>query len=356
MNGRIAGAVVAAAAVALLVSGCAQAAPGAAKSPATATITPTPTTTRASAPSSRVPTDCEALVPAAVVATAFRVHVESAKVAIQRSPASYADERAGVLTCWWSDGPVEQAASDRAVYAWVTVVPGATRPDVDDQLAGSMFGEHEPLPDAPDSYSSCLADDFQWCGFVSYAPRYSIIGGIWDYGDATFESQSTAINALAAASIPAVRALPSPQPLWQPQGATLRGASECDGMLTADQIAAATGWSGGRVFRADAGEHAQSSLRENSRVGSYYCDWNTDDSHVVSASVLPGGATYATASRPDDAIDVQGVGDSAFRTADTIDVIASGGWVQVSVSADAATEDRLVALAKQELANVGYSG
>lgn len=354
MNGRIAGILVAAAAVALLVSGCAQAAPAAVKSPATAPITPTPT--RASAPSSRVPTDCGTLVPAAVVAAAFRVHVESATVAIQRSPASYTDERAGVLTCWWSDGPVEQAAADRTVYAWVTVVPGATREDVDNQLAGSMFGEHEPLSDASDSYSSCLPASFQWCGFVSYAPSYSIIGGIWDYGDATFESQSTAIDALASASIPAVRALPSPQPLWQPQGATLRGASDCDGILTADQIASATGWSGSHVFRADDGENASSSLRENARVGSYYCAWSSDDSHGLSASVLPGGATYATASRPADAVDVQGVGDFAYRTADTIDVIASGAWAQVSVSADVATEDILVALAKQELANVGYAG
>ncbi|MFJ3489168.1 hypothetical protein [Leifsonia aquatica] len=323
---------------------------------AVATPSPSPTPTRASAPSSRVPADCDTLVPATVVADAFRVDVESATVATPRSPASYADERAGVLTCRWASGPVDQAAADRTVYAWVTVVPGATRDDLENELAGSMMTEHQPLSVASDSYSSCSPSFFQWCGFVSYAPSYSVIGGVWDYGDATFESQSTAIDALASASIPAVRALPSPQPLWQPQGATLRGASDCDGILTADQIASATGWSGSHVFRADDGENASSSLRENARVGSYYCAWSSDDSHGLSASVLPGGATYATASRPAEAVDVQGVGDSAYRTADTIDVIASGAWVQVSVSADVATEDILVALAKQELANVGYAG
>jgi len=98
-------------------------------------------------------------------------------------------------------------------------------------------------------------------------------------------------------------------------------------------------------------------LRTNGRVHSSLCTWAADQADAgLSASVLPGGASFATATRPADAVDVAGLGDAAFRSAgeDSLDVIAATGWVQVA--SGWLSDDALVALARQELANVDYTG
>ena len=51
-----------------------------------------------------------------------------------------------------------------------------------------------------------------------------------------------------------------------------------------------------------------------------------------------------------------GIGDAAFRSGDTLDVIADGAWLQVRVSGGDASQEQRLALARQELANVGYAG
>ncbi|GIT81113.1 hypothetical protein LLS1_27820 [Leifsonia sp. LS1] len=219
-----------------------------------------------------------------------------------------------------------------------------------------MFGGSLPVAGLSETVESCSESGYQWCGFVSYPGDYAVIGGVWDYGDPTYESQSKTIAALATSSVPVVRALAAPAPLWQPRGASLSGAADCDAMLTGDQIQSATGLTGIHVVKADGGENALSTLRTNARVGSYSCTWIADQDGSVSASVLPGGATYATSTRPADAVDVSGLGDSAFRSGDTLDVIAAGGWVQVTFTGAAVNPDVLLQLAKHELANVGYPG
>jgi hypothetical protein len=221
-------------------------------------------------------------------------------------------------------------------------------------LAGGMFGEHTALPGVQDGYSSCTPAFFQWCGFLAYGEQYSVIGGVWDYGDGTYDTQSAVIAALAGDALPAVRALPAPQPLWQPAGATLRGAQDCDGLLTTAQVEAA-GLSGAHEVKADDGENAVSTLEVNHQVGSYSCFWAGSGSDSISASVLPGGASYAQATRPADAVDVPGLGEAAFRSGDDLDVIADGGWVQVGGSSGISAEV-LEALARRVLSNVGYEG
>ncbi|WP_025155467.1 hypothetical protein [Leifsonia aquatica] len=340
----------------VLLSGCSAPAPAGTPTRTAVAASPTASPAVAAAPTVRVPTTCDRLVPADVVAGAFRTAVQPVTVEAPRVPAGYADDRAGVLTCVWSSVPADRIASEKALYGWVTVVPDATRADVDAQLAGSMFGGSVPVAGVLDTVESCSASGYQWCGFVSYPGNYAVIGGVWDYGDPTYESQSKTIAALATASVPVVRALAAPAPLWQPPGAGLSGAGDCDAMLTHDQIQSASGLTGLHVVKADDGEYAFSTLGTNSRVDSYSCTWSADQQAGIGASVLPGGAGYALSTRPADAVDVSGLGDSAFRSGDTLDVIAAGGWVQVAYTGSAANPDVLVALAKQELANVGYRG
>ncbi|MFF2052692.1 hypothetical protein ACFVU2_13910 [Leifsonia sp. NPDC058194] len=338
------------------LSGCSAPAPASTptRSPVATSTTATPVAE--AAPTVRVPATCDQLVPADAVTGAFRIAVQPVEFEASRVPAAYADARAGVLTCAWSSVPADRIASDRALYGWVTVVPGATRADVDVELGGSMFGGSVPVAGLSETVESCSESGYQWCGFVSYPGNYAVIGGVWDYGDPTYESQSKTIAALATSSVPVVRALAAPAPLWQPQGVTLKGAADCDAMLTGDQIQNATGLTGVHVVKSDDGENALSTLRTNARVGSYSCTWTADQQAGIGASVLPGGAGYAMSSRPADAVDVSGLGDSAFRSGNTLDVIAAGGWVQVTFTGASADPDVLVQLAKHELANVGYPG
>ncbi|MBO1737148.1 hypothetical protein [Leifsonia sp. TF02-11] len=340
-----------AAVVALILAGCAAPAHEATPSAATPPPTPTPTSSAAAAPTLRVPATCDQLASASVLADGFRTKVVAQKVTPPRSPAAYADERVGALSCRWESPERWPGTTQAAINAWLTVVPGATSAAVEHEKTGG-WGPGTPLDNATEGFQFCAREQFQLCGFVARVGGYGISGGVWDYGDATYESQSAALHALVSSSIPSVAGLPSPVALWQPTSATLRGASDCDGLLTPDQISAATGREDAYEVKADGGENALSTLEANGLVGSYYCAFSVGTDQGVRASVLPGGASYALATRPADAVDVAGLGTSAYRTSDEIDVIADSGWVQVSASPGSADGAALIALAKQVLANV----
>lgn len=349
-----AGGIAALTVVAALLAGCSAPAPAETAS-SSHSASPTPTPTAAPAPTARVPLTCDQLVPPAVVAAAFRAPVTPVTTETSLNPASYADERAGALRCTWGEGDPAQSAAEKQLYGWVTVVPGVTREGFEDFRTGiDVGGFDEPLGTEPDTYSMCPQNAYQLCGFFALTPDYAVQAGIWDYGAATHETQSAWVEAVSAAALPAVRALHAPVPLWQPAGPTLRGAQDCDGLITEADIGSVIGQEVSPV-RADGGENALSTLGINRVVHSYWCAWSTKDSSGVSAAVLPGGAVYALKTRPPGAVDVTGVGDSAYRSGTTLDVIASGGWVQVQ-GGGAITEEQVTAIAKQVLVNVGYTG
>lgn len=240
---------------------------------------------------------------------------------------------------------------------WLKVVPDATSQAIADDRNGSFgLGTTQTVAGSPDSFLSCTEAFFQGCGFEALAGAYGISVGVWDYGSATFASQSAVLDAFIAATVPAVTALPAPAPLWQPEGAGLRGASDCDALVTNQQLLSATGWKGAHESKSDGGENALSTLETNSRVGSYWCAYGSDDATGgASVSVLPGGASFARAARPADATDLPGVGESAYVTPDgELNVIAARGWVQVQ--SNTLDREQLTALAKQVLVNVGYTG
>ncbi len=335
---------------ALILAGCAEpAAP--AREATTAIATPTPTPAVAAAPSLRVPATCDQLAPASVLASGFRTEVVAQTFTPSRTPAAYADQRAGALSCRWESPERWPGTDQAAINAWVTVVPGATSAAIEHEKAGG-WGPGTPLGNGTEGFQFCAPELFQLCGFVARVGAYGISGGVWDYGEATYESQSAALHALESASIPAVAGLAAPVALWQPASGTLRGASDCDGLLTPDQISTTTGWQDVHAVKSDGGENALSTLEANGLVGSYYCAFSTGVDQGVSASVLPGGASYALATRPADAVDVAGIGTSAYRSGDGIDIVADSGWVQVSMSGGSTDDAPLIALARQVLANV----
>ena len=337
------------------LTGCAGAVPAVTSPSASSSPTPSATPTHAAAPTLRVPTTCDDLVPPAALQSSLRLAVHSVDLTPSRTPAGYADKRAGVLTCRWESA--ERFGSTATVSVWITVVPDATAEAVEDDRAGSFGGgTAQRIDGVAESFQACEPGFFQFCGFEALSGHYGISGGIWDYGTPTFASQSGALRELIARTIPTVGALAAATPLWQPSGATLRGATDCDGMLTIPQIVAATGWPGAHASKSDGGENALSTLEVNAQVGSYWCAITADDnSDSLFISVLPGGASFATSTRPADATAVSDVGDSGYRTADTLDVVAAGGWIQVANSGKL-DDGQVAALAKQLLVNVGYTG
>ena len=298
------------AAVLALLAGCAAPSPAATTPVRTASATPTPTATVATAPTVRVPLTCDQLVPAEVVSAAFRAPLHAVPVTPQRNPASYADERAGALTCMWAEGDPVESAAKQQVYGWVSVVPGVTRQGFENFRSGiDVGGTDRPLGSEPDTYSTCEPNFFQVCGFFALTADYAVKAGIWDYGAGTYETQSAWVAAVSDAALPAVRALPAPAPLWQPSGRTLSGADDCDGLIPAGDLAAILG-AEARPIKSDDGENALSTLEINHVVHSHWCAWSAGDAGA-SAAVLPGGAVYAERTRPADAVDVAGLGDSA---------------------------------------------
>ncbi|MDR6969699.1 hypothetical protein [Leifsonia shinshuensis] len=220
-----AGAIAALTVVAALLTGCAAPSPAwTAPSTRTASPTPTPTAAAATAPTARVPLTCDQLVPPAVVAAAFRVPANRVTTETPRNPASYADERAGALMCMWGEGDPSQPVSEKQLYGWVTVVPGVTREGFEDFRAGiDVGGFDEPLGSEPDTYSMCPQNAFQFCGFFALTRDYGVKAGVWDYGAATYDTQSAWVEAVSAAALPAVRALPARRRSGSPRDAHCAG-------------------------------------------------------------------------------------------------------------------------------------
>ncbi|MEV8214583.1 hypothetical protein [Leifsonia sp. NPDC077715] len=347
---RVSGVVGLVALVALL-AGCAAPSPASTTAPPrTPSATPTPTATAADAPTVRVPLTCDQLVPPGVVSAAFRAPVHSVPVDPARNPASYADKRVGSLKCIWAEGDPAESAAKQQVYGWVSVVPGVTRQGFENFRSGiDVGGMDRPLGSEPDTYSTCEPASFQFCGFFALTGDYALSAGTWDYGTGTYDTQSAWVAAVSGAALPAVRALPSPAPLWQPAGRTLSGADNCDDLIPEGDLAAILGVEA-QPIKSDDGENALSTLEINHVVHSYWCAWSTGDAGAH-AAVLPGGAVYAEKTRPADAVDVTGLGDSAYRTGSELDMIAQGGWVQVRVD-PAFSDDQLFAIAKRVLADV----
>lgn len=350
MNGRIAGTLVAAAAVTLLVSGCAQATPGAAEptrvGAETASPTPTPVVT---VQALRVPTTCDQLMPAAAL-----TQIAPGLIPVDRersaSLTSWMDARVGSLECSWSNG----ATGDDALQVVATVAPEVTREGFVGMLEGEQGGGiHQPAV-APDAYT--LRIDDKPLGFMFLTAHYGASGQLVAGANVHVPADSDAMTLAQVHAV--VSALGASGPLWTPTP-TLRGATGCEGLATEAQLSEIGGLPAARVVKSDAGEYSASLYDTDRQVGGYWCTWLSDDQatdRAVSVGVLPGGADYAATARPAGSVDVSGLGQSAYVQPDgRLSVIADGGWVQVGVNGGI-TADQQAALAKQVLLNVGYGG
>jgi hypothetical protein len=353
--------VVAAVAVALVLTGCSPGEPPAANT-AKVVRSPSPSATPvapvAVVPTVRVPATCDQLIPQTLADQAAGAHVELTSSPGQPFPSNSANDRVGALSCVWANGDVSSSAPDVIIVSLV-VVPTPSRASFEYFRQGEQIGSDDTRSSlGQDSYTYCPDHMTQICGFHEFTPAYGIKGTVWSVS-ATHEALQAAVQSLLRQVHAVVATLGAPAPLWQPAGHTLRGASGCDTLATPAKLTSTVGLVSPRPVKTDEGEYSTSIFDADRQVGGFWCTWSGDakDSGAVTVDVLPGGSSYAESARGDDARDVPGLGDTAFWSSSRLNVIADSAWLQIRVSSDgAATEEQLVQLARATLANLGYAG
>jgi hypothetical protein len=234
---------------------------------------------------------------------------------------------------------------------YLTVGPDVTRESFDAFLHGESGGDAKPSTVGPDTY--LMDQGATASGFVFLTEHYGVKAFV--YNPAAVTLAPTAVQNLLQQVYGGVSTLPAPAPLWRPTP-DLRGTKGCDGLAMADQLKTTAGLQDAREVKSDGGEYSTSLFDIDRQVGGFWCSWTSDTTSdaYASAAILPGGASFAQQARVAGSRDIAGLGDSAFISPKgRLDVVADGGWVQVS--APGATDDQLVALARVVLQNNGYT-
>ncbi|WP_434316791.1 hypothetical protein [Leifsonia sp. P73] len=347
-----------------LLTSCAAPSP-AGPTPTARPSTPTPTATVASAPTRRVATTCDALLPAASAKAAAGAGVQPREWAPDtRNPVLYADLRAGALTCEYRG----ELAGDSAWLApdvFVGVLPTLGANDhfgVFANIGGvTVDGDHYfGCPDYPGQNPT-------FCEFGAIVGDYQVIGTV-TLPDRTTLDQD-AVRAVFDGATAVVGRLGVPVPLWQPADGSLRGVTSSDGFLPLERIAAILGVSSVYSPKSEGGEYTTTRLASAQLSGAYWSDFVQEDggSASVAIAVLPGGASYYDDMKgtpvpgTSDAQAVPGLGDDAylstFRLAmpggpgdpvPYLDVKVKNSWLQVSGASPAVLEQ----LAREVVANL----
>ncbi|GAB3585533.1 hypothetical protein GCM10027406_34040 [Leifsonia lichenia] len=304
-----------------------------------------------------MPTSCDALASQALVDQAAGTHLPTSSPAVTPNPPGYGNQRMGVLTCEWA---TTDPNTDAGPAVRISVVPDATRAGFEAFRTGeSVASGDTPSSVGPDAYTYCAGDPAVVCGFHALLPHYGIIGTVYAGGSTLADDTRQAVAAMLAQTYGVVYALAAPAPVWQPPAPALRGARDCDGIVTAEQVTATTGVGPTHAAKSDDGEYSSSLFDVAHQVGAFWCGLVEDDGGTsFTIGVLPGGATYLEHLRGSDAVEQPGVGDAAFWAPNgDLNVVADSGWLQLRAvpgeGQAAPTHDQLAALAKQVIANLG---
>ncbi|WP_368499113.1 cell wall-binding repeat-containing protein [Herbiconiux sp. A18JL235] len=214
------------------------------------------------------------------------------------NPLNFADDRAGALTCRW-EGAASPTTSFPAA-ATLTIVPEVSSDDYDATANGEFFGGSPVIPGFSElSREYCRVGNTSspTCGMVETVGGYGVRLIVTPVAAAVSDEALAATRAAFRVAVDAVAGAGAPGPLWQPEGATLAGATECDGLITESRLGEIIGDPGVREFRTFEWEYSLASFRSNAQVGGFGCSWTTGTDQY-SATVLPGGAGYFPRSTP----------------------------------------------------------
>ncbi|MFE4470056.1 hypothetical protein ACFRFH_14685 [Leifsonia sp. NPDC056824] len=346
-----------------LLTSCAAPSP-AGPTPTLRPSTPTPTATVPSAPTVRVATSCDALLPAASAKAAAGAGVQPREWAPDtRNAVQYGDLRAGALTCEYR-GELSGASAWFAPDVFVGVLPtlGANdRFGVFANIAGvTVDGDrYFGCPDYPGQTPT-------FCEFGAIVGDYQVIGSV-GLPDRTTLDQA-AVRKVFDDATAVVGRLGAPAPLWQPAGGSLRGVTSPDGFLPPERIAAVLGVSSVDSPKAEGGEYTTTRLASAQLSGSYWAQFSDQGGTAgVGMAVVPGGASYyddikrTPVPGTSDVQAVPGLGDDAYLSTFRLDLPGGPGgpipyldvkvknsWLQFSDASPAVLEQ----LAREVIANL----
>lgn len=362
-SNRLAPALAAALVLIVLLTSCAAPSPRSTPTVQPSTPTPTPTATVASAPTSRVATTCDHLVPAASAAAAAGAAVQPrAWAPSTRNPVQYGDLRAGALTCEYRGEPAKYSA-------WIAPdVSVGVLPTVGANENFGVFASIAGVAVDGDHYFGCpdYTGSPTFCVFGAIVGDYQVIGTVTIVDRASLDQD--AVRKVFDNATAVVGGLGVPAPLWQPTGGSLRGVASSDGFLPLDRIAAALGTASVHSPKSEGGEYTTTTLASASLSGAYWSDFSSEDAQTgVAISVLPGGSSFyddITRNPVTGTSDVQpvpGLGDDAylstFRLAmpggpgnpvQYLDVKVRNSWLQLNGASPAVLEQ----LAREVIANL----
>ncbi|NQX34371.1 hypothetical protein [Herbiconiux sp. VKM Ac-2851] len=346
-------------AVAALLAGCSgagTAVPTTTVAAAPSTAAPSPTPTNPPAPVVRVPSSCDQLLPQPLAEAIADRPLEEQPVAQFANPVFYTDARVGALSCGWVDLNERETGVEPGVV--IRIVPGVTEDDYDDYVSGEAWAGAPPAPEISDTAQGSCTNGV--CGFTDRVGAYAVsLRAANSIGVAITETQKADSIDAVASIVAAAATWADPEPVWQPVGTTLTGATSCDGLIDPARLVQITGTEL-TEFKGEGGEYSNSSYRSAGQVGAWWCSWavaRSTDTAGVFAAVLPGGASYfagSSAAEPDKGwspiMDYPG---EAYGTADggEVAVLVDGGWVDVRGPGEV-----LPALVDEVLGNVGAVG
>ncbi|RFA09904.1 hypothetical protein B7R54_12345 [Subtercola boreus] len=324
--------------------------------PPTPTVAPNPV-----APVIRVPSTCEALLSLTDAEAILGLPVVPVAVESFDNPVFYTDRRLGALDCSFSG---EGASFDNSQPSFsLKIVPGVTAEQYDSVVQGEGWTGSTPEDGiAPGAASQCVTRNGYFCAFIALVGDYGVVFDerVPATSDLTAD-QREQIRQSFTSLVATVGAFPAPAPLWQPEGATLTGATTCEELASDDELLSRFGADEVNIFKSDGGEYDFSGFHAGPNVGAFWCSWDFDRSTSgVSASVLPGGASYFAEFRDADPslswTAVTGYPGEAY-VADSegttrLSILIDGGWVELKVPT-ATSDDTLRGFAATVLANVG---
>ncbi|MFB2580441.1 hypothetical protein ACEXQD_04255 [Herbiconiux sp. P15] len=245
----------------------------------------------------RVPLECDSLLPESTAEGLAGVDL----VAVAPSgpdPLSFADARAGALSCgWFAPGSTEGAVAPGS--AVLTIVPDVSPEDYEDTSRGIDLGPYPPIPGySADSREACtVGASFPFCSLIERIGDYGVQLSMTPGSQVITEADVAAMRDRFAVVAEAVSGAGADAPLWQPEGSNLVGVSRCDGLITAEQLGTIVGDPTVDQYRSAEGEFRIATFRSNAQVGGFACGWMGEGAGIW-ASVLPGGSGYFAGSAP----------------------------------------------------------
>ncbi|MCU1477855.1 MAG: hypothetical protein JWQ64_2548 [Subtercola sp.] len=316
------------------------------------------------APVIRLPATCDQLATASDAEAIIGASLQPAVSLEQANPASYSDRRVGALECSWNTDGSSSYTPNQPAFGY-SIVPGVTPDAYALYLNGESWTGAQAEPGIDENtHSRCDTFEPNQCAYIDYVDGYGIDFSLQS-GTALTDEQKRETRALFVSVVKKVMAFGDPSPLWQPDGATLAGASSCDDFITTDQLAADLAVPKVDEFKSDGGEYSSSEFQTPTQVNAFWCSWSDTvpgSSAEAFASVLPGGASYfATFMAYDQHIagdqqydwqrSSQFPGEayvSSFGGESWVSILINGGWIEVRAS----TPGALAKIAQTVLANV----